>query len=234
MKKIAIMQPYLFPYPGYFQLIHSVDTLVIYDDVQFIKGGWINRNFLLMNGQPSLFTFSVANGSTFSLIKERQFSALFDKERKNFFKTLKTIYHKAPLYHSVVNLVEKTLNTDERSVTNVIAKSIEHIAQYLSMDTQILLSSQLEQDRSLKGTDRVVELCHRLKAQCYINAIGGQALYDKHRFKEEGLDLFFLKSLPAEYKQFSPPFVPNLSILDLLMFNTPEQAKMLLGRYELI
>jgi hypothetical protein len=234
MKKIAIMQPYIFPYLGYFQLIHSVDTLVIYDDVQFIKGGWINRNFLLMNGKPSLFTFSVANGSTFSLIQERQFSALFDKERKNFFKTLKTIYHKAPFYNSVVNLVEKTLNSDERSVTSVIVKSIEYIAQYLSLDTKILISSQLEQDRSLKGVDRVLELCHRLEAQCYINAIGGQALYDKHRFKEEGVDLFFIKSLPVEYQQFSPPFVPNLSILDLLMFNTPEQAKMLLGRYELV
>lgn len=234
MSKVAIMQPYLFPYLGYFQLLNATDTFVIYDDAQFIKGGWINRNFLMMNGKPSLFTFSMEKGSTFSLIKERQFSNLFEKEREKFLKTLKTAYHKAPFYKPVIQMVEDILDTHERLATKVIIQSLESIGRYLAIDTQLLISSQIEQNRSLKGEERVLDICHRLKAQCYINAIGGQSLYDKQRFAEKGLDLFFLKSLPVEYQQFGASFVPNLSILDVLMFNSPNQVKTLLEYYEFI
>lgn len=234
MKTVAIMQPYLFPYLGYFQLIHASDILVLYDDVQFIKGGWINRNFLLMNGQPSRFTFSLSSDSTFSLIKDRQLSNRFEQERSNFFKTLKTAYNKAPYYHSVVRLAEKILKTEDLSLSNLIERSLREIMQYLALDTEILISSQLEQNRTLTGAQRVIDLCKRLGATRYINAIGGQTLYDKQPFHKDGLELFFLKSLPVTYQQLESPFVSNLSILDVLMFNTPEHVKSLLNCYELI
>ncbi len=234
MSKVAIMQPYLFPYLGYFQLLHDADIFVVYDDTQFIKGGWINRNFLLMNGSPSLFTFGVKSDSTYALIKDRQFSSHFEKDRDTLFKTLNTAYRKAPYYNQVIRLLESILNTEEKSVSRLIYNSLQEILNYLKLDCKLLLSSEIEQDRSLKNTDRVIHLCKRLNSNTYINATGGQQLYQKERFQSEGIKLLFLKTSNVTYSQLNYPFVPNLSILDILMFNSPEQSMWLLNQYELI
>ncbi len=232
--KLAVMQPYLFPYLGYFQLIQSTDQFVILDDVQFIKGGWINRNRILIGGRDHLFTFSLKKTSFSLLINEREFSVGYIREKKKFMDTLKLHYAKAPYFEPTYAVVEQILDCEERNVAKFIANSVKVLCQNMGLKTKFLLSSEIDKDPSLKASDRILDICSRLKADHYINAIKGTALYNKEDFVKEGIALNFIKINALTYPQFNNTFVPNLSIIDVLMFNSKEAIKNLLKQYELI
>jgi hypothetical protein len=230
IKKVGIMQPYIFPYIGYFQTLKAVDDYVIYDDVQFIKGGWINRNNILIGGNKVLFTVALVNASPNKLINEIQIWDDFSK----LIKTIAMAYSKAPYKDQTLSLLNKIVSYPDKNLARFNGNSIVEIAKYLGITTNILYSSALEKDDTLKANSKVVAICKELGGNVYINAIGGQELYDKQDFKEQGIDLKFIKSGNIEYKQFKSGFVPNLSIIDVLMFNSPEEINRLLDDYELI
>lgn len=232
MKKVAIMQPYLFPYIGYWQLINATDEFVVYDDVNFIKGGWINRNNILLNGKSFLFTLPLENSSSYKLIKEIDVTSNL-KLKEKICKTISATYSKAPYFSEVFSLIENVLMKDGK-VSELVYDSIIQINNYLGISTKILLSSELNQNRELKSDKRVINIVKNLNGQIYINAIGGQELYSKDEFKKNNIDLYFIKTNKIEYKQFKNEFVPNLSIIDVLMFNSPEDVRELLTKYELI
>lgn len=232
MKKVAIMQPYLFPYIGYWQLINAVDEFVVYDDVNFIKGGWINRNNILLNGKAFLFTLPLENSSSYKLIKEIDVTSNL-KLKEKICKTISAAYSKAPYFSEVFSLIENVLMKDGK-VSELVYDSIIQINNYLGISTKILLSSEINQNRELKSDKRVINIVKNLNGQIYINAIGGQELYSKEEFKKNNIDLYFIKTNKIEYKQFKDEFVPNLSIIDVLMFNSPEDVRELLTKYELI
>jgi len=228
--KIAIMQPYLFPYIGYFQLINSVDKFVVYDDVNYIKQGWINRNRLLLNKKDFLFGVILDGASSFKLINEIQV-------KDNGLKLLKTIeqaYLKAPYYKEVYPLIESLLVQQEKNLAKYIYHQLSSISKYLEIQTEFILSSEIEKDNTLKGQDKVISICKILKGDVYINAIGGQELYDKETFLSHGLTLSFIKSKPVNYAQFANDFIPWLSIIDVLMFNSRDEIKQFLNEYELV
>ena len=227
---IAIMQPYLFPYIGYWQLINAVDTFVIYDDVNFIKKGYVNRNSILSNGQSQLFTLELIGASQNKLINEVEVG----NNRKKLSKTIKQNYIKAPYFEIVFPMIEDILNQEEKNLAKFIGYSLQQISNYLILDTKFIYSSEIEKDNSLKAQDKVLEICNILKADKYINAIGGQELYNKEIFKENGMELNFLKTELVEYKQFKNDFVPYLSIIDILMFNSKDEIKNMLNSYELM
>ena len=227
---IAIMQPYLFPYIGYWQLINAVDTFVIYDDVNFIKKGYVNRNSILSNGQSQLFTLELIGASSNKLIKEIEIGNNANK----ILKTIKQNYIKAPYFEIVFPMIEDILNQEEKNLAKFIGYSLQQISNYLILDTKFIYSSEIEKDNSLKAQDKVLEICNILKADKYINAIGGQELYNKEIFKENGIELNFLKIELVEYKQFKNDFIPYLSIIDILMFNSKDEIKNMLNRYELV
>ena len=102
------------------------------------------------------------------------------------------------------------------------------------MNTEILLSSKIDKDLSLKGQNKVINIVKNLNGEIYINAIGGQELYDKEIFNNNEIKLNFIKMKEIKYKQFNNEFVPNLSFIDVLMFNSPEEIKNMLGMYELV
>ena len=112
--------------------------------------------------------------------------------------------------------------------------SIIEINKYLGINTNIILSSELDKNNSLKAQDKIIHINKLLNSDTYINAIGGQELYDRKEFKREGIELKFLKMGDIKYQQFKNDFVPNLSIIDVLMFNAPEQIKEMLDDYELL
>jgi len=235
--KLGIMQPYLFPYIGYFQLINAVDEFVIYDDVQYIKNGWINRNTLLNGGknpESTQFTFSVMHDSYERKINERYYSASFPIESKRFLKKLYYTYHTAPYYEKVITLIQEIFESDERSVSLFNANALKAVAQYLGLKTHFLFSSSLDIPHDLKSQNRVLWICHNLSAQKYINAIGGQSLYSKNDFENEGIELNFIQSRDIKYPQFCEIYVPNLSIIDVLMFQSPAEINILLNNYHLI
>jgi WbqC-like protein family len=233
MKKLAIMQPYLFPYIGYFQLINAVDKFVAYDDVAFIKQGWINRNNILVNGNPFLFTVPVKNISSYSLILETAITYEIDWKTK-IFKTIKQSYQKAPYYSSVFSIIESVFNIEEQYISKMAMNSIRQVALYLDLHTDLKDSSVSYANGSLSGQARVLDICQQEMATQYINPMGGKELYSKDDFKIKGVELAFIKSKSIRYKQIKNNFMPNLSIIDVLMFNSPSEVRELLQQYELL
>ena len=228
--KIGIMQPYIFPYIGYFQLINAVDIFVIYDDVNFIKQGWINRNRILLNGNAFMFNIILKGSSSFKKINEIEVNV----NNHKLIKTIEHAYFIAPYFNKVYPVLTNILLDKENNLSKFLKNSLQEIINYLGLEVTIFISSEIEKNIMLKGEEKVIDICKHLKATNYINAIGGQELYSKEKFVENGLMLNFLKTKEIIYKQFSNEFIPWLSIIDIMMFNSPEAINNMLNQYELI
>lgn len=228
--RVGIMQPYLFPYLGYYQLIKAVDTFVIYDDVNYIKQGWINRNRILMNGSDFMFTINLRGSSSFKKINEIEVIG----NNHKLTKTIEQAYCKAPFFKDVFPLIAHILMDKEPNLARYLTNSLNNVIEYLNIRVSVLISSEIEKDTSLKGAEKSIDICRKLKTTNYINAIGGQELYSKEMFAENGLILNFIKSNPIVYTQFKNQFVANLSIIDVMMFNSPSEISRMLDNYELI
>ena len=226
------MQPYFFPYIGYWQLINAVDIFVLYDDVNFIKKGWISRNNILLNKSEHLITIPLLNVSQNKHINECMVSDDY-KAIDNIIKTINLAYKKAPYYNLVFSYIEEIIKT-KGSISDLVLKSVLWIKEYLGLNTEIILSSSIDKNNELKGQDKIIEIVKKLNGNHYINAIGGQELYDKEIFNNNGIKLNFIKMEEIKYKQFNNEFVPNLSIIDVLMFNSPSEVKEMLNNYSLI
>jgi hypothetical protein len=228
--KIGIMQPYLFPYIGYFQLIKSVDIFVIYDDVNFIKQGWITRNRILLNGSEFLFKIIVKGASSFKKINEIE---VVNSNHK-LISTIQQAYIKAPYFEEVYPLLTDVLLHKETNLGRFLRNTLNATLEYLGISVSVIVSSEIEKDPMLKGDDKVIMICKLLNGSGYINAIGGQSLYSKEKFTENGLTLNFIKSKPIVYSQFKNQFIPWLSIIDVMMFNSPDEINNMLNQYDLI
>lgn len=227
--KLGIMQPYFMPYLGYWQLMAAVDTYVVYDDVNYIKGGWVARNNILLNGQKHMFTITLNGASPNKLFNEITIKDDF----KKFSRLIESAYRKAPYYNDVVTLLDKIYNYKDKSLGAFMLNSFQVILDYLGLKTKLILSSSLNKDNNLRGKDKVKSICRLLDADTYYNAIGGQELYEKDDFKNSGIELFFLKSELSKYNQFNNKFVEGLSIIDVLMFNSKKDIIELLEMYSL-
>ena len=227
--KLAIMQPYIFPYIGYWQLINFVDTFVIYDDVNFIKKGYINRNSILSNGKPHVFTLELIGASQNKLIHNIDIGNNAQKIQK----TLTHAYTKAPEYNHISPLIQDILENSEKNLARFLGTSIEKISDYLGIETKIIYSSDIEKNCNLNGQEKILDICKRLKTSNYVNAIGGINLYDKERFTKEGIELSFLDSEIVEYKQNEGDFIPYLSIIDVMMFNDKNKVLAMLNSFKL-
>jgi hypothetical protein len=234
MKKLAIMQPYFMPYIGYFQLINSVDKFVIYDNIQYTKKGWINRNRILANGKDQLITLPIKKDSDYLNVVERELSESWGKDKIKMLNVIKSSYSKAPYFQETFELISKCLNNPEVNLFRFIYDSIVLINDYLEIKTPIVISSTIDANHALKSQDKVLSLCKEQNADVYINSIGGVELYDKEIFKQNNIELNFIKSNPLQYKQFNNEFVSWLSIVDVMMFNSKEQIKEYLNSYTLI
>ena len=228
--RIGIMQPYFMPYVGYFQLMTAVDRYVIFDDVNYIKRGWSARNNILVNGQKHLFCISVEGGSQNNLYTQVSILDDFSKFRK----TLETSYKKAPYFKETMQLIEKIFCYEDRRFNYFMRNSYQIILDYLNIQTELLLSSELSNNKELKGEDKILDLCKLLGASEYYNAIGGRELYDYKKFLDNGIQLGFLEPELVAYPQLSLEFIPALSIIDVLMMNSKEDIIMLLGKYRII
>lgn len=232
-KRAAVMQPYLFPYVGYFQLIQAVDTFVVYDEIKYTKKGWINRNRLLLNGHDSVFTLPLKRASDALDICDREVAADFSPIA--LMNKIAGAYRRAPYFRETFPLIEQIVFQQERRLFAFIRDSIVAICDHLAITVPITPSSAIAADRSLKGQARVIALCEALGADVYVNPIGGIDLYSAADFRDRGIELKFLQSQPFAYPQFGGDFVPSLSIIDVLMFNSAEDVgRFIKFKYELI
>jgi len=229
------MQPYLFPYLGYFQLINAVDKYVICDDVQYIKNGWINRNNILNDKKQYLFTFNVKKGEHLELINERFYCTnMFNNQINKFYNLLTISYRKAKYFDEVFKLITEIFQYNDLNIAKFNSNALKNICKYIGIDTEFINSSEIPQDNMLKRENKVLAINKILLSTQYINAIGGRELYCKETFNKNNIKLNFIKTLKVEYKQFKNDFIPNLSIIDVLMFNSKEEIKLLLNEYELV
>lgn len=237
MKTISVMQNYLFPYLGYYQLIKASDVFVCYDDVNYIKKGWINRNRILdTTGRALMFTAPLKDPSQNRLIKDTLLHESYDQWKKGFLKTLTYSYKKAAQFNNIYPIIEKVLNGSRSgdSISKLCLDSLIEISNYLQISTQINPTSAIYENANLKSSERILDICKQEKATRYINPIGGYDLYTDQEFKDIGAELRFHKIKSYNYKQSHEPFQPHLSIMDALMFCDQKELQKLLNDYDLI
>ena len=220
--KIAIMQPYLFPYIGYFQLMNTVEEFVVYDNIQYSKKGWITRNRILCNGQDTLISAPLKKDSDFLDVKERELSESWTIERGKLLNRIRESYRKAPRFEAAFQVVSAAILHDDRNLFNFIFNSLKLIKSYLNIATPLSISSIIPIDHALRAEQKVIALCKARCATVYINPVGGVALYDKEEFMRSGINLQFLQTSGVQYQQFGESFIPHLSIIDVMMFNSQD------------
>jgi hypothetical protein len=234
--KLAANQPYLFPYIGYFQLIRAADVFVISDDFNYIRQGWINRNRILLGGKPRFFSVPILDRSCFREIRETCVSPdEYPRWREKFFGTLEHAYRRATNYDAVLGLLSDVFTESVSTIAELARSSILSVRNYLGIRTQIRETSSVYGNHELRKAERIYDMCRRENADTYVNAIGGVELYSKSEFAQQGISLYFVSSSGVAYEQHPRmPFVPNLSVIDVLMFNSVEQIHRMLDDYELI
>ncbi|PBI87005.1 WbqC-like protein family protein [Variovorax boronicumulans] len=232
--KVGIMQPYFLPYIGYFQLIAAVDLFVVYDNIKYTKKGWINRNRLLQGGADAVFSLPLKKDSDALDVVERELAADFNRQK--LLNQFIGAYRSAPYFEPCIELLHSLVMNEETNLFRYIHGSIVQTCSYLGITTPIAISSGVPADHAQKGEDRVLAICEACHADTYINTIGGLELYSRERFSQEGIALQFIRSLPIEYKQFGKdPFVPWLSMVDVMMFNPADEIRdSLLPKFELV
>lgn len=232
--KLGIMQPYFFPYIGYFQLIAAVDQFVVYDDVQWINRGWINRNRILVRGEPHYITIPIRKGSTKLMINERVLALNAEAQSDTMLQQIREAYRRAPCFEAVYNLISRCLACRETNASAFIVHTLQECCKYMDIDTPLILSSGLDKKNEFRGAERILEINRVMGARHYINPIGGMELYDKRSFADNGIRLNFIRTRDITYQQFeNQKFVPFLSIIDVMMFNSKQQIKGFLNEYDL-
>jgi hypothetical protein len=219
------MQPYIFPYIGYFQLINAVDKFVVYDNIQFTKKGWINRNRILVNGKDEYFTLPLKKDSDYLNVDERQLAEIFSTEKIKLLRKIKEAYKKAPCFDAVFPVIESIINQQEENLFKFIYQSLISVCRYLEIKTELIQSSSIPIDHTLKAQDKVIAICSHLQVSHYINPIGGLELYSKEVFNKFNIELSFIKSNTITYQQNNNEFIPWLSIIDVMMFNSEEKIQ---------
>lgn len=231
------MQPYIFPYLGYFQLMQAVDRFVLLDDVNFIKKGWINRNQILINGTPQYFTIPISGASQNKLIFELAL-APDDGWRRKLLQTFRQAYLRAPHYSAVEELIAPLIDNSVTELDQFLYESLVAVSRYIGISTPIVKTSRAYELHEVRGQDRILRICQKENADQYINPIGGRDLYDHATFQQAGVELLFLRPRLPDYPQGKAGsergFIPGLSILDALMFNAPEDICRMLDQAELI
>jgi hypothetical protein len=215
--KAAIMQPYFFPYIGYFQLIGSVNLFIVYDNIKYTKKGWINRNRMLQSDKDVMFSLPLKSDSDLLDVRDRELAADFNRDK--LLNQIGGAYQRAPYFAQTFPLIEQVMRYEERNLFKYIHHSIVKTCEHLGIATEIRVSSDIAIDHDLKNQDKVLALCAAVRASTYVNAIGGMELYSKDEFRARDIELKFIRSKSFEYAQFGNEFVPWLSIIDVMMFN---------------
>ena len=225
------MQPYFFPYIGYLQLMQLVDVFVFYDDAQYMKGGWVNRNRYLLNGTAAWMGYTVKKENYKLFINQREYQLSDVNSLKD---KLKGAYAKAPYFKSVFPIICSILDFTDGNVASFNQNSLKVLADYLGIQCEFKISSELSKNNNLRGQDRVVDICKAVGATHYINTIGGTSLYSRASFEKKAMTLSFIQAGKFDYKQFNDSHEPYLSIIDVMMFNSLDDISKMMSNYSLL
>lgn len=232
--KLGLMQPYFMPYIGYWQRIYAVDQHVIYDDVNYIKGGWMNRNRILIGGKIHYLSMNLVGASPNKLINEVEVNPS-PKLQVKILRTLEQGYKKAPCFSQAMNCLESIICSEETNLAKYLEFQIREICKYMNIETEILMSSEIKKNNALKGQDKIIEICKKQGADTYFNAHTGMELYSKKDFEKENLKLTFIKDgSTVRYAQLNTEYIPALSIIDILMNCSKSEIAKLLNDFVIL
>jgi hypothetical protein len=204
----------------------------VYDNIEYAKKGWINRNRFLRNGADAVFTVPLRKGSDFLNVADRSVAADFDP--RTVLNPLEAAYRKAPFFGAVFPVVESIVAAAPRNLFEYLHHGLVLMADYLEIRTPVVVSSSVSIDHGLKSERKVLAICEAMGATRYVNVMGGRDLYAVPAFAERGIELKFIQSRPIVYRQYDNPFVSSLSIVDVLMFNSRDAVRGMLGEYDLV
>lgn len=225
MESIAIMQPYFFPYLGYFQLLYAVDEFIFLDDVKFIKRGWINRNKFLTNmGEVKYITIPVKSETTDKDVLEVK-TVLGEGKQIELLNKMSEWYSKAPYFDHVFPIFEQAVLHESEFLCDLSMLSIQKTAEYLGLVKSFDRSSRIQNSKNFRRANRIIQISREKNVKNYINAPSGKEIYDIDYFKERGIQLKFLVPGQVKYCRFGQQFSDSLSILDIMMFNSPETIR---------
>lgn len=229
---LGVMQPYLFPYLGYYQLVYHCDKFVFYDDVNYIKGGHINRNNILTANGIQRFTLPVRNASPNTLIKDLS----FESGAKKILRSIEQSYRRSPYFSEIYPVLVEVFESEYRSVPEVTSNSIIRVFEYLELEKEFTFSSQITYARDSNAKEKLWSLCKYFDIYQYCNSEGGKTLYDKTEFSRRGIELSFLRKQPVSYSQGGrgTDFFDDLSMIDVLMWNSKDDVIKLLSKYDII
>lgn len=210
--------------------MNVVDEFIVYDEIQYSKKSWVNRNRILMNNSDHLISLPLKKGSDYLNIKDRFLADNWPLERKKLLAKIYNSYRKAPEFKNTYPLVESIINFDTENLFDFLLNNLLTLKNHLEIDTRVVVSSSIPYDNELRAEKKVIEICKKQDANQYVNPIGGTELYDKSTFQKEGIQLDFVKTSPIEYDQHGSVFIPNLSIVDVMMFNCKAKIKELLNK----
>lgn len=234
--KAAIMQPYFYPYIGYFQLIHAADRFILFDDVQYIRHGWINRNRILKPGEGFQYIIMpLAAHTRDTLIRDIQ-PADADNNKDKILRQLEHYKKTAPCYKAVRALIGDCFSTHQDTIAGMNGHCLKTTCDYIGLDFKIERSSQMNFDYSQvqDAGEWALKMSEQLQATTYINPPGGKALFNNSKFEASNIQLRFLQPGIKTYSQRRAHFEPALSIIDVMMFNEPAAIKDLLNDYQLV
>lgn len=237
MKKVAIMQPYFFPYLGYFSLIKHTDEFILFDTVQFIRHGWIERNRLLKERGGWLYIkVPLIKHNRDALIKD----VLIDNSQNwqgTILAQLQAYRKSAPYYRKVRELLEDVLSRKYEDVVSLDKATLEAVCIYLGIDTPMPLFSKmgLDIEEATAPDEWALNICRALgDVSEYWNPLGGQEFFDRSKYTKAGIELKFQKVHLREYNQQRTPFESGLSVLDVMMFNDPKEINNMLDDFSLL
>lgn len=232
--KLAINQPYFFPYLGYFSLIDNVDEFILFDTPQFIRHGWIERNQILKpTGEPLYIKVP--------LIKHKRETPIIDIQIRNsenwqdkIFAQLVPYKKWAPFYFEVVNLLKEIFSFETDSITELNYHSLTKVCEYIGIKTPIKIWSKMnvEIGEVREADEWALKICKALKADTYINPKDGISFFDVKKYQKENINIQFLDFKVEEYTQLNNEFTPYMSIIDVMMFNDKKSIIEMLSNFK--
>ncbi len=231
------MQPYLFPYIGYISLLKHTDEFILFDTVQFIRHGWIERNRVLKQGEGWIYIKApIIKASRDTVIKDVMINNT-ENWKDKILAQLQPYKKVAPFYDDVVLVIKDIFSHDYNSIVELNKAALEHICDYLAIPHNIKTFSKmgLKVESANAPDEWALNICKALgDIDEYWNPPGGQEFFDRAKYEAADIKLVFQKPLLSEYDQKREPFEAGLSIIDVMMFNSVEDINKMLDQYEII
>ena len=230
------MQPYFFPYLGYFAIMHYVDKWIVFDEAQYIYHGWINRNRILnYNKDWQYVTAPIQKHSRDIKIKDVVL-ANHIQWRDKLLAQLQQYRKRAPYFSSVIEVVREAVNVQEESLSALNTHVLRAICGYLGISVTIEVFSKRNWDigEVQEADEWALRISESLGAKQYVNPPNGKMFFDEAKWSKSEIELRFLKIRELEYSQKNAAFIPNLSVIDVMMFLEPAHIREAMERYDFI